>query len=122
MNIREKVFSTLNVDEIKELLSDKKIHNLFVNEKTLTPYLTYKIIDERYGYGDESGENITAYIVQIDYFVNPNNSNETKIYSKLEDLIKNKMIENGFKKSWTCDLFDEKLKLTRKTMRFKINM
>ena len=115
MNIKKYLLSILNSKEIIDLLPDKKVYFLHANNPSKDLYLEYEIVNE---YGEEYSENkedFTTYVVQIDIFSTGN-------YSKLENVVKRLMLENGFERDMANDLYEDDTGLYHKAMRFSISL
>ena len=113
-NIKQFLNQVLSSPEIINLLPDKKVYFLHAEAAT-APYLEYEIIDE---FGKEWAENkeiATNYYVQVDIF-------SMGDYSTIENAVKEKMIEAGFKRSMAADLYESDTKLYHKAMRFLITL
>lgn len=114
MNIRELVKSTLEHKEILDLLGDKNIYFLKAN-KPKKPYVEFFIFDEEGEFWAEGKELSTTYYVQIDIF-------SDKSYSLIESKVKEKMLNAGFARSLSADLYEDDTKLYHKAMRFFITL
>jgi len=114
VNIKKLMKDTLSDNEILNLTADKKVYFLHANSPK-TPYIEYEIFDEN---GEEWAENkeiATNYYVQVDIF--------NKVdYTDLENKIKEKMINAGFNRSSSADLYENDTQLFHKAMRFFITL
>lgn len=114
INIHKLLAQIIKSEEILNLTADKKVYFLHANNPK-TPYVEYEVISETGDEFSEGKEIYTKYLVQIDIF-------DTGNYTKLADTIKKKMIEQGFNREQSVDLYEEKKKLNHKAMRFNISL
>lgn len=114
LNIKQFLRSILMDQEITDLTADKKVY--FLNAiSAIPPYVEYGIIDEN---GEEWAENkeiATTYYIQVDIFSKTD-------YTELEEKIKQKMINAGFDRSMSADLYESDTQLYHKAMRFIITL
>lgn len=113
MSIRQYLKTILGDAEITNLTANKKVYFLHADEEVKTPYIEYEVIDEQ---GEEWAENkeiATTYYVQVDIFSKTN-------YSKIEEKIKEKLINAGFERSMAADLYEKDTELYHKALRFSI--
>lgn len=114
MKIKKYLKQILSQNEIISLLPDKKVYFLHATAPN-TPYIEYEVVDE---FGDGFAENkeiSTCHVVQVDIF-------STEDYSNIEEVVFNKMIEAGFNRDKSADLYEEDTKLYHKPMRFNISL
>ncbi|BDR80694.1 hypothetical protein N072000002_09500 [Clostridium tetani] len=115
MSIKKYLLNVLNNKEILDLLPDKRVYFLHANNPNKKLYLEYEIIDEYGVEYSEGNEDYTTYVVQIDIF-------STEDYTQLEKTVKKIMIQNGFNRDMSVDLYEKETGLYHKAMRFKISL
>lgn len=111
MSIRKLVKDTLSHTEILDLTSNGKVYFLKKSQDVQPPYVTYRVYDEIGEIWAENREVATNYYVQVDTFSKGS-------YSDLERLIKEKMINAGFIRTASVDLYEDETELYHKAMRF----
>lgn len=113
--IKKKIKTSLNNKEILDLTSDKKIY--FIHAKNPNPpYIEYQVLLSKGSEYSEGNIKYMTHLVQIDIF-------STGDYTKLETIILNRLIEDGFEfKPGSPDLYEEKTNLYHKPMRFEIDL
>ena len=114
MDIKKHLINTLKVDSILNLTGDKKVHFIHANNP-IPPYVEYMVISENGDEFSEGKETYTKYLIQVDIFSLGN-------YSELEKQIKSVMINAGYCRDQSADLYEEKTKLYHKAMRFNISL
>lgn len=115
MNIKKYLFKVLNNKEILDLLPDHKIYFLHATNPDKALYLEYEIVNEYGADYSEGKEDYTTYIVQVDIF-------STGDYTQLENVVKKAMIQNGFSRDMSADLYEKETGLYHKAMRFNISL
>ncbi|RXI57414.1 prohead protease [Clostridium tetani] len=115
MNIKKYLFKVLNNKEILDLLPDKKVFFLHANNPDKKLYLEYEIINEYGTEYSEGNEDYTTYVIQIDIF-------STEDYTELENTVKKIMVQSGFNRDMSADLYEKETGLYHKAMRFKISL
>lgn len=115
MNIKKYLLDILNNKEIIDLLPDKKVFFLHANNPNKSLYLEYEIVNEYGADYSEGNEDFTTYIVQVDIF-------STGDYTQLENVVKKLMIQNGFNRDMSADLYEKETGLYHKAMRFNISL
>lgn len=115
-NIKQYIKQMLSDTEIINLLPNKKVYFLHADSSEVKkPYIEYEIYDEN---GEEWAENkeiATNYYLQVDIF-------SLGDYTEIENKVKEKMINQGFKRSMAADLYEEDTGLYHKAMRFLITL
>lgn len=109
-NIKKLVKDTLSTTEILNLTGDKKVYFIHAKDPT-PPYIEYEFYDEN---GEEWAENkeiATNYYLQVDIFSKTN-------YTDIENTIKEKLMNAGFNRSMSADLYENDTQLCHKAMRF----
>lgn len=113
-DIKQIVKQVLMNNEIINLTADKKVYFLHATSPT-SPYIEYNIFDE---FGEEWAENkeiATTYYVQVDIFSKGN-------YVELENKIKEKILNAGFERSMSADLYEPDTGLYHKVMRYIVTL
>lgn len=113
-NIKQYIRQVLSDTEITNLLPDKKVYFLHA-ESPNKPYIEYEIYDENGEVWAENKEIATNYYVQIDIF-------SLGDYTGIENKVKEKLINQGFKRSMAADLYEEDTKLYHKAIRFLVTL
>lgn len=114
VNIKKLVKDTLSNTEILSLTADKKVYFLHANSPN-APYIEYEFYDEN---GEEWAENkeiATNYYIQVDIFSKTD-------YTDLENKIKEILINAGFNRSMSADLYENDTQLYHKAMRFLVTL
>ncbi|BDR75759.1 hypothetical protein [Clostridium tetani] len=115
MIIKKYLLNVLNNKEILDLLPDKKVFFLHANNPDKKLYLEYEIINEYGTEYSEGNEDYTTYVIQIDIF-------STEDYTELENTVKKIMVQSGFNRDMSADLYEKETGLYHKAMRFKISL
>ncbi|AJA42866.1 prohead protease [Clostridium tetani] len=115
MSIKKYLLNVLNNKEILDLLPDKRVYFLHATTPNKKLYLEYEIVNEYGAEYSEGNEDYTTYIVQVDIF-------STGDYTKLEKVVKEIMLKNGFNRDMAVDLYEKETGLYHKAMRFLISL
>ncbi|WP_338631349.1 prohead protease [Clostridium baratii] len=113
--IKEKIFTSLNSEEILKYLPDKKVFFIHAPKAT-APYVEYMVINSKPSDYSEGNINYINHTVQIDIF-------SYEDYSEIETTIINRMLECGFDlEAGIPDLYEEKTGLLHKPIRLNIDL